>query len=579
MEALAASSPEILEQKLITDRAYARAFPARVHALLASPQQRDAALGFFAHAAQVRLRRIAAKGEPWTDRDINEFLTLAFIDPRAFFSGSEDYRRQVLAHLGRCFDASCPDTLRRRLLTTVARLPGIDFDGVERVAVAWKVAVRSSADRRWTPADAGWRTLDDGAAPIHATVFSLPSRFFDATDCLALLRACRERRPERALIALTDHGSTADERGAVFRAEAAKLGIDLIDPLGREFSPWLRDPFLFVSRGSQEVAIFSRPNAQSGREHDTLAARQIIQGLSPEVDRRFGGWQWTPMPMPFHGGHLIHAPEATWISVHSVEERVLELLKQKVLDVVELKKAEPWRRYANAVDAAARELAQLCQRPVRFVHPWPVDPNGPDHLALVGSLSGGNDADLDVLLTVLPTGSSPTVLVGDIDLGLDGLRQASADELADFARRFQIARSPEVARTELLEYQQSARIRALDAFLEMVARHFQDEGRAVRRTPLVQVPTRLIAGHPKFAADQPHAHFPIGFSNVVLETTPADGASAEGFGSGLPSLDRVAESVFTAAGYRLTLYRPLVESLIGEGGYRCATQEIRLPAR
>jgi hypothetical protein len=261
-----------------------------------------------------------------------------------------------------------------------------------------------------------------------------------------------------------------------------------------------------------------------------------------------------------------------------VQDRVLELLGQKTLDVAALQQAGPWQRFAAATDEAARELTEFCHRPVRFVHPWGVNPADPGHRAFVETLAGGNDFDLDVLLTLLPASSPPTALVGDVEAGISLLRELSREELAAFARRFQIARPPDDLRADLLSYQQTARIRALDGFLQMTTQHLEAAGMRVRRPPLLLVPTRLI-GHQKFAADQPHLHFPLGFANVVLETTHADGPCAEGFGSGLPTLDGAARAIFSEAGYQLTLYPPLVESLIGEGGYRCATQEIRAAAR
>jgi hypothetical protein len=329
-QALDASSPEVLEQKLSADPSYARAFPSRVRAILASQDQRAAALRFLARSAQARARRIAARGEPWTDRDINAFLTLAFLDPPAFFRGSPEYRARILAHLGNCLDAQRPDTLRRKLLRTLARLPGIDFDTSEQLAVAWGVALRASSERKWLPGPGGGGTVDDGTTPIETTWFSLPAQFFDPADCLALLRACRERRPERNFLVLTEHGTTPDAAGVEFRAQAAKLRVELIDPLGREFSPWLRDPFFCVRTSPGEVGVFCRPNAQAGREQDTLAARQLIQGVSGDFERRAGIRRWASMPTSFHGGHLVHTAETTWISVHSVEERRMSRLPDPV---------------------------------------------------------------------------------------------------------------------------------------------------------------------------------------------------------------------------------------------------------
>ena len=77
--------------------------------------------------------------------------------------------------------------------------------------------------------------------------------------------------------------------------------------------------------------------------------------------------------------------------------------------------------------------------------------------------------------------------------------------------------------------------------------------------------------------DARYPHFLLGWNNVVVETREG-GVRAEGFAALLPSGDRRARAAFRALGVHLDLLPPLVESVVRNGGYRCASNHLRRPA-
>ncbi|HEY0781514.1 MAG TPA: hypothetical protein VGE98_03600, partial [Thermoanaerobaculia bacterium] len=114
------------------------------------------------------------------------------------------------------------------------------------------------------------------------------------------------------------------------------------------------------------------------------------------------------------------------------------------------------------------------------------------------------------------------------------------------------------------------RARALGDFLDLVAAHLAKGGFAVRRLPLLVVPTALLVDR----AGLTHDEFLITGCNVVPELR-AGRLRAEGFASLLPSFDRRARETFADAGCRLDLLPPLVHSVVLNGGYRCASNHLR----
>ena len=584
VESLIAGSPAEFEQRLRSDPNFAqRVVPELSQALTKQSSDKNRLLLFLASASKARTLRISRQKGPWGDSEINEILTLAFVDPNRFFGHDPVFQALILSHLPTAIDGKAPDTLRRRLLNTLSQIPAIGFDQLETIALGWDLANRPSSERELPFQDLGPLSCPDGVSPLQALLFSFPSSMFDTDDCIALLDSVHQSSPSVTLAVISDYTANDGASAERFRAKARALGAHLIAPLGPSPSPWLRDP-IFVGRDSnQQLVLINRAGSQQGREQDQNIPRQLIQGAPSEFESLTGPLFWSQAPFHFHGGHLLFTPESPWISVHSIETQILQRLDLQSIDVQKLIDTSGWKSFSEAANASAEELGKLGGHRVQWVHPWPSPPAGMEHSDFVRCLGGGNDIDLDTLLTILPGGPSDTAILGDLESGAALLGTVSDEELAEFSRRFQIRVPTRDLRDALTRWKGSPRVTGLSAFLELVATHLRAKGLRVRRTPLLMMPTPLIANHPKFAAEQPHAHFPIGFSNVVLDSQPAPNEPAEfrlrahSFESCLPTFDEEARRIFTEAGCELMLHPALVESIISEGGFRCATQEIRKP--
>jgi hypothetical protein len=298
-------------------------------------------------------------------------------------------------------------------------------------------------------------------------------------------------------------------------------------------------------------------------------ARELIQGIPESLDATWGRVRWERSPVPFHNGQILSLPRTVWVSVHSLEVRILQLLGEERVPVDRLADAEGWSRYVGAAGVAAGELASLYGRRVEFVHP--LDPATVPGSAFLEALGGGAGYDLDSLLTPLMTRDDRIVaLVSDLDAGLEVLRRSTVDDLDRFSARWGATRAGDELRRQISEHQQSPPARRLDAFLEMISMHLRQTGVEVSRLPLLWIPPELMA-RPDAPLEQP---FLITWNNVVQERV--DGrARAEGFASLLPAGDDRARDRFSASGYDLWLLPPLVESVVHNGGYRCASQHLR----
>ena len=79
-------------------------------------------------------------------------------------------------------------------------------------------------------------------------------------------------------------------------------------------------------RADGGVMVLVRPNAQPGREEDGYLGAQLVRQLPPALDRAWGGVRWEVAPVPFHNGQVLLTREAAWISIHTLEPRILALL-------------------------------------------------------------------------------------------------------------------------------------------------------------------------------------------------------------------------------------------------------------
>ncbi len=412
----------------------------------------------------------------------------------------------------------------------------------------------SSADRR-IPYAPGLRFTDDAELPLAASVYSLPSFFFDAAAADAFLSAVRKTAPDREIIVLTD------------LPLRAPLRLQRIDTRGRSFSPWPRDPFSLVRSPTGGVVVVVRPNLQPGREEDARMGVELAQGLPQEIDRAWGGVTWTEAPIPFHNGQILPAAGSAWITLHSLEPRILALLGLSRVPVETFGSAAGIARYVDAARKAAGELADLWGRPVRFVHPLPAGGSS-DAVAsdLLRRIGGGAGYDLDSLVTLLP---GRAALVADVTAGRDLLALLPAGEWTALRSGWDLAPAGNELAAAVAAGQRTSRAEQLDGFLDLTAEHLAAEGFRVRRLPLLSLPFSLLRDPGGLDGE-----LLLTWNNVVAETR--DGVlRAEGFSSLLPSGDRAATEAFAAAGARLDLFPPLRRSVILNGGYRCASNHVR----
>lgn len=510
-------------------------------------------------------RALARQGPPWPPPALAELATRLLVDPDRFGSDAH-FRERALPVLEAGVDPTAPEELRHALLYSVQQLHPLPFDTAERIENAWGLLARPSRQREIANRSQEQPTVYSGIGPIRASVYSLTSEFFDPAEVEAFLRAVHAATPERALIVLSD---------LVLRARLAPLereiGVQFIEVYGRPYSPWPRDPLTFMRRADGGGLLLLRPNRQSLREEDSLMGRELIKALPAELDRAFGGLAWSTSPLPFHNGNILLTPRTTWVSIHSFEARILELMGIDRVPVESFATAGGIDRYLAATRRAASEMERLYGQPVRFVHPLPDDGPQPQRTLTMRRLGGGAGFDLDSLLTLLPAGGDepPGALVADLEAASALMRRIDEEELARFAAGFDLRPGVAGVRRHVDRAHGSPRGHHLQAFLDLLAEHLESEGLTVSRLPLLLVPLDLLPHR----TDIRSPDFLVGWNNVVLEVRDGD-SRAEGFASLLPTGDSVARKAFARLGYRLDLFPPLVESVRLNGGYRCASSHL-----
>jgi hypothetical protein len=572
-------------------------------------------------AAAARARRLAAvsAGEgagaaaDWTDREIAELLRLALLDPSRF-GDDPAFRERALGVLERALERSSPVALRDRLLDALGGLPGFDFAAGERVSWAWGALPRRASERRIDAAHLGAESgqgrarternclspkgefehrpqadpariqhprlrfdADDGGdgRPLAASVYSLPGTFFDAQAVTPFLSAVRALDRERRIVVLTD---LALARPLGDRAHA--LGVDLLLNHGRPYSPWPRDPFSLTHEegGKERVVVLVRPNLQPGREEDANLGPELVQDLPQDLDAAWGEPRWSRAPVPFHNGQVLLTARAAWITLHTLEPRILELLGERRVPVESFASGAGIDRYLQAARSAAAELAALYGRPIRFVHPLPEGNASaplPARSALLHTLGGGAGYDLDSLVTLLPGiggrgRNPPHALVADLAAGRALLGRLGAADWQGLATGYGLTLAGGLLGTAMLSAQGAPRPAALAPFLDLVAAHLKSQGFAVERLPLLFVPVPLLAA----PAGLTHPDFLLTWNNVVVERRRG-ALRAEGFSSLLPAGDALAREAFARAGAHLDLLPPLVRSVVLNGGYRCTSNHLR----
>jgi hypothetical protein len=513
-------------------------------ALLSRDAQLQAAVKRYATAL---VREHAARiPRDFSDDDLHMLVAFQVLDPLRY--GEDDaYRRAVDTILPASLSPSLPEPLRRADINELNRVAPINFDTAEALAVSAGLVRASST--RFVANTATITTA--GNEPIEASIYSINSRFVKPDEAKRFLTAVRAASPQRRIVVIGDEATQS-----ALRKDLAALRIDFIDNLNRPLTPWPRDPFSIARAPNGGVVFINRPNMQRNREEDATMVRVLLNGLPKSLDDHWKP-RWTTGATSFHNGQILLTPKAVWISMHSVEFRALELLGIDRVPVEQFGSADGVARYTDAVRRAANELSKLYDRPVRFVHELP---HTPQQIEVLG---GGAGFDLDSIVTLLPhTDGSIDALIGDVSLGAK--LAASANEWQELEKTYSLTAS---ARDAVANFQNDPSSVGLQRFLDQTAHDLAAHGVKVRRLPLLIVPTSLLADDDR--SETPY--FLVTANNVVLERN-----RAEGFASGLPIVDSAARSTFKSVGYDLTLFAPLPRSVVLNGGYRCASNEVRV---
>jgi hypothetical protein len=515
--------------------------------------------------ARERARALARRGR-WTAGEVQSLVALQLGDPERFVS-DDGFRRRILDLLPRMLDPGTPAGLRDAILQELDQIKGFDFAASDQVARSWGALPRSAAERQVPYNSADQRAHVVIAGRLAASVYSLPSFFFDLATVEAFLSAVHAAAPERILLVLTDGPILA---GLTPRAKA--LNLRLLNTFGRPYSPWPRDAFRLLHGRDGRALVIVRPNLQPGREEDANLGPELVRSLPEDLDGAWGRLSWMRAPVPFHNGQMVFTGGTAWVSLHSLETRILEILGLDRIPVESFATPEGIDRYLAAADQAAREEGDLYGRAVRFVHPLPRA--GAGDLAvrqdLMRRIGGGAGFDLDSVVTLVPRRDGRTAaLVGDVAAGRDLLARSSPADLEALRRGFGL--EPAGLAAALAEAQRAPRMSSLEEFLDLTARHLAAQGMEVKRLPILAVPIALLQDRSGLS----HSEFLLTWNNVVVETR-ADGIHAEGFSYLLPDGDEAARAAFSSLGIQLDLFPPLPRSIILNGGYRCASNQLRL---
>lgn len=541
----------------------------RLAAALTSADEslREAAWNYLAVWRRERARDIVAAGPPWAPADARRLLALMVVDP-ARFTHDAAFRRLILDRLPALLPEATPADLRDLLLQELyTELGGIPFDSSEAIELAWGAARRDSSSRR-IELDESELRLPEDLDPIRATLLSLPSTYVDPAAAARLLQAVRRLAPKRRLLALADLPMMQALTRPAGRTEAI-----LMPTYGRPFTPWPRDPFSVAEADGGRLVLVERSGTQRGREEDLYMGRELVQNLPPEVDEAWGEPGWGQAGFFFHNGHILSTAGRIWVSLHSLERQILTRLDLDRVPVESFATAAGIDAYLAAARRAAGEMEALFRRPVSFVHPLPESGSIQQRQSLMARIGGGAGLDLDTLLTLLPRDDGGlTALVGDLPAGRELVRDLAREELAEFGRGYGIERPPGELRRALVDYQDEDRARRVAAYLDLMAEHLQTTGLTVERLPLLLVPVELLGDSARFSSPD----FVLGWQNVVLDHR-GGGIRAEGFASLLASGDAQARDVYRRVGVPVDLLPPLIGSVVLNGGYRCASHQVRTP--
>ena len=562
--ALLAIPPPELESALPGDSALEASVRSTFSALISQSAPDEA---FEKYAAAVDRERIArASAGSGTREELRALLDFLLLDPPRFVSDGE-FRARVLTVLGQSWDARASAGLRDLLLSELGASGALSYASFEDLQARWGAVARRSDSRREAFDPKAWTFPSDVSGTIRASIYSLPSAFFSLPEADRFLSSVRRSAPERSILVFSDLPLSR-----ALAPVAERLGARVLETYGWGFTPWTRDTFSLLRSPAGGMLALARPPGllQGGRERDREMAPELVKDLPDGLDREWRRPVWARSPTPFHNGQVLLTTGEAWITLHSLEPRILELLGVARVPVPSFSEIAGVEAYLGAARKAAGELERFYRRKVRWVHPLPDSGSAEERSAAMDRIGGGAGFDLDSYATFLPPDArgKARALIADVGLGLDLLARSSQADRRALAEGYGMEGEP-VPR--MASYQSSPRAARLGRYLDLVAAGLGRQGVTVSRIPILLVPVDLLG---KAEGTPEEADFLVTWNNVVVQSGRG-GTRAEGFSGLFPIGDRAAEDAFGRAGCRLELLAPLVKSVIANGGYRCASNHLR----
>jgi hypothetical protein len=562
---LLAMPPRDLESALAGDSAVAASARSTFTKLIArgSPDP-----PFEKYAAAVDRERIArASAGSGTREELRALLDFLLVDPPRFVS-DEGFRARVLSILAQGWDERASPGLRDLLLSELGASGALSYPAFEDLQSKWGAVFRKSEARRQAFSPDSWTFPSDVSGTIRASIYSLPSAFFSEAEAERFLSSVRRSAPKRGILVFSDLPLSR-----ALAPAAVRLDVRILETYGWGFTPWTRDTFSLLRSPAGGILALARPPGllQGGRERDREMAPELVKDLPDDLDREWRRPAWARSPIPFHNGQVLLTRKEAWITLHSLEPRILELMGVARVPVASFSETAGVEAYLGAARKAAGELERFYRRKVRWAHPLPDSGSAADRSAAMDRIGGGAGFDLDSYATFLaPEARGPEhALIADVGLGLDLLARSSEADRRSLAEGYGLAGGDPVPRIKA--YQSSPRAARLGRYLDLVAAGLGRQGVSVSRIPILLVPVDLLG---KAEAAPEEADFLVTWNNVVVQSGRG-GIRAEGFSGLFPIGDRAADEAFARVGCRLELLAPLVRSVIANGGYRCASNHLR----
>ena len=442
--------PEGLEQACAAEPALdARAQFVIAAALRAEAPGAELSIGaYWAAFQRARIGRLSASTGSWSRQTILSCADGLLLD-RGEMEADRRFRAAVVTIIARSWDRSASRDLRDLLLFEIDRASGIDFSSSETIRRAWGVIDRTSADRRIAYTPGRWRFPRDSGGELSASVYSLPSDIVEPEDARRFLTAVRALSPQRALLAVVDPLMAIELAGP-----AAELRFSLLNARGRVYTPWPRDTFSLVRSPRGEIGILVRPDSrlQGSRREDNFLGREILDDLPADVDDAWGHPRWSSSPVPFHNGQVLLDSDHAWISLHTLEPRILEMLHEPRVPVASFQAGTGISRYVDAARRAAAELSRLYDRPIRWIHPLAGEGDLSARRDAMATIGGGAGFDLDSYLTIVDREGGPgtVAILGSLAEGEALVAQAPAEDLRRFAEAFHLSGETDQIRARIL---------------------------------------------------------------------------------------------------------------------------------